>query len=90
MARERLYGDLRGAMTAAEITQQDVARVLRRSLPYVSACFNGRKSWELSECYKVMDMLHLDKRGVYKYFPPGGVAQPEEQRIAASGLRIQA
>ncbi len=63
---------LRVMLKQNEITQQDLAKVIGRSEVYISQRLRGLECFTLDECYTIMDLLRLDKKDMYFYFPREG------------------
>lgn len=66
----RPHAMLRGAMVAADIDEQYLARKLLRGKTYVSERMMGRKPWQMDEVYTIMDLLRLPHDKLAVYFPP--------------------
>lgn len=55
---------------ANRYTEADVAAVIGRSVPYISDRFNGRKSFTVSEAYKLLELLGREPEEIFGFFPP--------------------
>lgn len=55
---------------ANRCTEADVAAVIGRSVPYISDRFNGRKSFTVSEAYKLLELLGREPEEIFGFFPP--------------------
>jgi len=60
---------LHGALKANDLTIQDVADELGRSLTYVNVRMAGKESFTLDEAYAILDMVGADESEIYWYFP---------------------
>lgn len=88
----RPHAKLRGAMTAADIDCEYLARKLLRGVTYVSKRMMGHEPWTLAECYQIMDLLCIPHDQLSEYFPPYGEAnriREEREKINAK-RRIKA
>ncbi len=55
---------------AARYTEADVSRVIKRSVPYISAKLNGRGSFTVAEAYKLLELLGRKPEEISAFFPP--------------------
>lgn len=55
---------------ANRYTEADAARVIKRSVPYISDRFNGRKSFTVAEAYKLLEFLGREPEEIFGFFPP--------------------
>lgn len=70
------YKRLRGAMYANSVTQEEIAKLLKRSLAYVSLRMTGKQPYDINEVYAICDYLEIPYGDIYLYFPRGGVDAP--------------
>lgn len=68
----RPHAKLRGAMVAADMDEEYLARKLLRGRTYVSQRMMGKKPWAMDEAYAIMDLLRLPHDQLAVYFPPKG------------------
>jgi hypothetical protein len=68
----RPHAKLRGAMVAADMDEEYLARKLLRGRTYVSQRMMGKKPWAMDEVYAIMDLLRLPHDQLAAYFPPKG------------------
>lgn len=68
----RPHAKLRGAMMAADIDSRYLARKLKRGSAYVSTRMMGHEPWTITECYEILDLLHIPHDQLAVYFPPKG------------------
>ena len=55
---------------ANRYTEADVAKVIKRSVPYISNRFNGRGSFTTDEAYKLLELLGREPEEIFTFFPP--------------------
>ena len=55
---------------ANRYTEADVAKVIKRSVPYISNRFNGRGSFTIDEAYKLLELLGREPEEIFTFFPP--------------------
>lgn len=72
---KRKYYKLRAHLADYDLIFQDVATKLGKSLGYVSQRFMGQRSWEIDDCYTILDWLQIDRARITEYFPKGGVTE---------------
>lgn len=63
---------LRGALVAADIDEEYLARKLLRGVCYISQRMMGKKPWALDECYAILDLIGQPPEALPHYFPPNG------------------
>lgn len=63
---------LRGALAAADIDQQYLARKLLLSPKCVSQRMTGKYPWTLDEVYTILDLIRVPHDQMAAYFPPRG------------------
>jgi hypothetical protein len=68
----RPHAKLRGAMVAADMDEEYLARKLLRGRTYVSQRMMGRKPWPMDEAYAIMDLIRAPYDQLTIYFPPKG------------------
>lgn len=68
----RAHAKLRGAMIAADVDEQYLARKLLRGVTYISQRMTGKKPWAMDEAYAIMDLLKIPYDQMAVYFPPKG------------------
>lgn len=72
----KLYPEIRGLMQCAQESQRQLALAMDRSASYVSERFTGRGrdgrlvSFELEECYWIMERYGIPKHRLHEVFPP--------------------
>ena len=66
---------LRQEMLANGLNQSNIADLIGRSMSYVSARLSGEKSWELNECYIILEQLNVPFSEFSTYFPKNGGEQ---------------
>lgn len=71
----KAHAKLRAAMVEADVDGRYLARKLGRGTAYVSIRMMGHESWELDECYTILDLLRIPYDKLAEYFPPRGLAQ---------------
>lgn len=69
---ERLYLDLRGLMTAQDVTIKKLARGVGVSATHINDILAGRTYPKTDLCYSILDYLNADTDNIYLYFPPNG------------------
>ncbi len=72
MTTGKPYETLRRAMVLMDIDQGYLGNKIGRSRRYVSQRFNGHEDWTQGDMYKILDLLHLDYKYMYIYFPREG------------------
>lgn len=74
----RLFGELRGRMTARGLDQPTLAYAIKRSTSYVSLRFRGLAHWGQDDQYAIMDELRIPYSEMHIYFPKNGkdISQP--------------
>lgn len=91
---ERLYLDLRGLMTAQDVTIKKLARGVGVSATHINDILAGRTYPKTDLCYDILHYLNADTERIFLYFPPKGKraeaavkknANPLEQRIIRIG-----
>ena len=68
----RPHAKLRGALAAADVDQQYLARKLLLSTKCVSQRMTGKHPWTVDEVYTIMDLLRIPYDQMAVYFPPKG------------------
>lgn len=53
-----------------DMTQRYLAKELGKSPRYVSVRINGKLPWDLSDVYKICDLLKIPYAEISDYFPP--------------------
>lgn len=64
---------LRVELAVNEIEQQDIAKLIGRSVFYVSARMTGKAPWTLPEAYTICKRLNIPLDQLLDYFPLGDV-----------------
>lgn len=91
---ERLYLDLRGLMTAQDVTIKQLAHSVGVSVTHINDILAGRTYPKTDLCYDILKYLNADTESIFLYFPPKGkrveaatrkAANPREQRIIRIG-----
>lgn len=91
---ERLYLDLRGLMTAQDVTIKQLARGVGVSATHINDILAGRTYPKTDLCYDILKHLNADSEGISLYFPPKGkraeatakkAVNPREPRIVRVG-----
>lgn len=70
-------------MCEYEITQQDIADELNISRSAIGARFRGKQEFNLDQIYKICDLLDIDTRFTFRYFPRGGQEISEKKYKSA-------
>lgn len=55
-------------MIDKNVTQHDLARMLKKSFPYINARINGHKSFTLDDVYSIADILGIHEHLLYYIF----------------------
>ena len=63
---------LRFDLGEKEITQEELAKALGRSVGYVNRRLAGTASWTLSDAYRILDILDKPDSQLMEYFPRAG------------------
>ena len=74
-----LFKKLRSRMCEYEVTQQDIADELNISLSAIGTRFRGTQEFDLNQMYKICELLDIDQRFMFKYFPCGGIEKTEKK-----------
>lgn len=91
---ERLYLDLRGLMTAQDVTIKGLARGVGVSVTHINDILAGRTYPKTDLCYDILKFLNADTTDIFRYFPPTGKRpgvssmpniNPREKRIIRIG-----
>ena len=91
---ERLYLDLRGLMTAQDVTIKQLARGVGVSVTHINDILAGRTYPKTDLCYDILKYLNTDTENISLYFPPKGkrvettakkAVNPREPRIVRVG-----
>ena len=91
---ERLYLDLRGLMTAQDVTIKQLARGVGVSATHINDILAGRTYPKTDLCYDILKYLNADTENISLYFPPNGkrveaaakkTVNPREPRIVRVG-----
>lgn len=91
---ERLYLDLRGLMTAQDVTIKKLARGVGVSATHINDILAGRTYPKTDLCYDILRYLNADTGSIFLYFPPNGkraetavkkAINPREPRIVRIG-----
>ena len=91
---ERLYLDLRGLMTAQDVTIKQLARGVGVSVTHINDILAGRTYPKTDLCYDILKYLNADTENISLYFPPKGkrvettakkAVNPREPRIVRVG-----
>ena len=91
---ERLYLDLRGLMTAQDVTIKKLARGVGVSATHVNDILAGRTYPKTDLCYDILRYLNANTESIFLYFPPNGkraeaavkkAINPREPRIVRIG-----
>lgn len=69
---ERLYLDLRGLMTAQDVTIKKLARGVGVSATHINDILAGRTYPKTDLCYDILNYLSADTERIFLYFPPNG------------------
>lgn len=69
---ERLYLDLRGLMTAQNMTIKELARGVGVSVTHINDILAGRSYPKIDLCYDILHFLAADTANIFRYFPPAG------------------
>ncbi len=69
---ERLYLDLRGLMTAQDVTIKKLARGVGVSATHINDILAGRTYPKTDLCYDILRYLNADTESISLYFPPKG------------------
>lgn len=67
-----MFRKLKGKLRELELTQEYLCKKLHRSKTYISDRMTGRKSWELDECFEILQILGEPANRLIEYFPKGG------------------
>lgn len=67
-----MFRKLKGKLRELELTQDDICKKLHRSRGYLSARITGKASWELDECFEILDIIGEPREKFLEYFPKGG------------------
>lgn len=68
----RPYAKLRGIMHEHDDTQETLGRALMLSTVAISARFNNRADWKLSEIYTILDRYGIPHSRMHLIFPEKG------------------
>ena len=91
---ERLYLDLRGLMTAQDVTIKELARGIGVSVTHINDILAGRSYPKIDLCYDILHFLATDTANIFLYFPPAGKkmisttklnANPHAQKVIRVG-----
>lgn len=69
VTRKRAFRELRGEMSRQGITQEDIAKIAKRSSSYIDARFAGAQPWSIKDAYVILRALRLPVRAMTRYFP---------------------
>lgn len=61
---------LRTAMFAADVKQEDIATAIGRSVQYVSDRMVNKRSFTITECYQIIELLGEGPKSIFELFPP--------------------
>lgn len=61
---------LRIALVTNDMTQEDLAKLIRKSKTYVTYRMTGRASFSTTEAYQIAKTLKLESSEFFDYFPP--------------------
>lgn len=70
----RLYRQLRGRLLAEGIDAPYLAEKLHVHPNTLSRAMTGKRSFTLSECYTILDLINEPESKLIDYFPKGGRA----------------
>ena len=80
----RPYDEIRRLLAARGYDGATLAKKLGRSAGYVSERWNNKRSWEIDDCYRMLELAGAPHQDVYIYFAPNGrYVEPEQDRDAA-------
>ena len=90
---ERLYLELRGLMTAQDVTIKQLARGVGVSVTHSNDILAGRTYPKTDLCYDILHYLNANTENIFQYFPPKGkraeaaakTVNPREPRIVRVG-----
>ena len=68
----KTYLILRGILAANDVNQTQLARRLTLGRAGIIRRFCGSRSWEVNECYQILDMFGIEHSRLTEVFPPGG------------------
>ena len=71
--KKQLFRQLRGALIANDISNDDLGRLLNRAASHVSRCLNGHAQFTLAEQYIIMEAIREKPENMHKIFPKDGI-----------------
>lgn len=76
-----LYKRLRMVLYSEDMTQKDLARILKKSESYVAVRMSGRYPFSMSDAYTTLDYFDLPHQNLCTYFPPKGKGEIEVKSL---------
>lgn len=68
----KYYQKLQATLFVRGILQKEIAAVIGRSCPYLTARFHSGEPFTLKESYQILDFLNIDRSRIFEFFPPDG------------------
>lgn len=84
----RPFQKMRGLLAAEGVEQTDLARILNRSITYVSQRYMGRAPWTADEMYAILELVDQPSEKLHEIFPPRKEAK--ERQACSSRRRLEA
>jgi hypothetical protein len=80
---QKLFKLLRAKMAEKGHDQIDLAKLLDRSLTYISLRFCGHMPWDMDDVYRMCLIYNIPHSEIHLYFPKDGIDEP--QLLASNG-----
>lgn len=71
----RPYQKLRLKLKEYDYTQEEIARMMGRSLSYVAKRFGGKGAWDMDDVYFFLHQFDIPAEEMHLYFPEHGIWQ---------------
>jgi hypothetical protein len=84
---KKQFSKLRSKMLEYEIDQNELSEMLGRCIVYVSQRFTGKRPWDLTDMYKIMDEFKIPYEQMHEYFPKNGKTYVPEKK--PEGLKLK-
>ena len=73
MRDDKPFYRLRKEMYGLDVRQEDIAEAIGRSPSYVSVRMRGKAEFNLSDIYRIMDVLGIAPEYMAEFFPRNGL-----------------
>ena len=71
----KMFGKLRGKLVEMDIDYTYLSKEIDLGVTSISLRMTGKREWQLTEMYAILDLINEPYNRLHEYFPKGGQAK---------------